>query len=205
MMSQPSEKQTSMSQLFRELEILTKSSNVTLDSVIKHAGFNGHFVVIFFFSLPFVIPMPLPGLSIPIGVAITALGIAIIANKNPWLPSRIRDHKVSQKTLSKIFGIAARALRWLEKIPEIGPANFTQLASVRVTGGFLITLCGLLLAAPLPPGTNFLPALCVAILSAAYVEENFLLLIFGFIAFVLNGLFFFALAFLGFEGFKLLF
>jgi len=62
---------------------------------------------------------------------------------------------------------------------------------------FIILVAAFVLLLPLPPGTNFPPALCIVIMAGGLLERDGLFVIGGYLAFAFNGVFFALVAIYG--------
>src|SRR4051812_30948155 len=71
---------------------------LTLGLIVEITGDRAFGVLMAFLCLPFVQPIPLPGLSIPFGVALILLGAQVAVRRHrPWLPRRMLALKLPQK------------------------------------------------------------------------------------------------------------
>ncbi|MBF0315830.1 MAG: exopolysaccharide biosynthesis protein [Oligoflexia bacterium] len=158
-------------------EMLKEGQEITFGELLQKMGESGPLLLVVIISIPFLLPMPVPGLSVPFGIVIAFSGVAIALKRPLWLPRFFREKKFSVKTLQQIF---ATGTKFLRKIRPLFRERLTIVASswaVQLMAGLLITLCGLLLALPLPPGTNFPPALIITLSAIGLLERDGLLLI----------------------------
>jgi hypothetical protein len=148
-------------------------------------------------SLPFCLPIPLPGVSTFCGAVIAVIGLRLSLRLEPWLPARMLDTQLSADTLRRVLPPARRvalAFEWLLR-PRL--SFLVEWALLHHINGAMICLSGILLMLPLPvPFSNVLPAITIICLAAATLERDGVFVIFGVIAFALN-LVFFAGIFLG--------
>jgi hypothetical protein len=153
-------------------------------------------------SVCFCHPIPLPGLSTLCGLIITVAGGRMALGKGPWIPQRWHGRPLPGPRLAKVFAGGAALMRRCEKV--IGPRGLwlsDQPWTQRLNGG-AIAFCGLLLAAPAPPGTAMPPAVAILLLSIGTLERDLLFLAAGYAALALNIAFFGAIALLGWSGVK---
>jgi hypothetical protein len=153
-------------------------------------------------SVGFLHPIPLPGISAVGGLVIAAAGTRMARGLGPWVPERWRGRSLPARRLERVFAAGAALMRRCERVVKprgrrLSAHPWTQ----RVNGG-AIALCGLLLAAPAPPGTNFPPAAAILLLSVGTLEEDLLFLAAGYVALALNLALFGAIAWLGWSGVK---
>jgi hypothetical protein len=145
-------------------------------------------------ALPMCQPVPLPGLSTPLGVAIALLGLRFALSQNPWMPRRILATKLTGNFFPAVMRGGARMLGLFEKLLHPRMVRVFERGHMRFLAGAVIFVCGLLLLLPLPiPGTNMLPALTVVLTAAAFSERDGYCLIAAGLAFLLTIAFFGAL------------
>jgi hypothetical protein len=147
-------------------------------------GIDSHALVVLFLSLPFLTPIPLPGLSLVLGTVIALSGVAIILGKPIWLPHFVGKQKISGHLLEKIFSTGSRVLLKFEHLIRPRMDNLLGGKLGRLLSGLLIFFSGVILALPLPPGTNFPPALICVILALGLLERDRLLTFLGLSLFI---------------------
>ena len=123
----------------------------------------------------------IPGLSYVSGLLLFAPAIEMIAGRSaPSFPGRIGDYALPTHHLGVAVRRTLPALRYLEKIIrprwQLPPTTTKRLMGIAV---FLLT--ALLLLTPLP-FIQVVPGITIVILSVAYLEDDGLLLLFGFFA-----------------------
>ena len=151
-------------------------------------------------SLPFLMPVPLPGYSIAIGLYFILLGTREALGYPLWLPKWIANRSVSSAALVKVFSSTSRLFRRFEKVIKPRGKWAVDNPAVQTARGILIAICGFLLCLPLPPGTNSPPGTCIILLCIGALENDAVFHVLGYIAFVLNLVFFGALLFFGVHG-----
>lgn len=145
-----------------------------------------------FLSTPFLQPVPLPGLSTPLGLLLAFLGfLQIIGRGHLYLPARIRNHRVESETIQKILAFAEKIIISLGKLPNCRiPERVRLLRHPRVLGVHVLFMA-FLLALPLPiPLSNTIPAWGIVFCSLTLIEGNGYFLALSYLILVLN-LFFF--------------
>ncbi len=191
--------QHSLSQEFREIAALCGHGEISLKRILEHIRGRGQALLTLFLAGPFLLPIPLPGLSIPFGVLIAIFGISLCTGWQPWLPSSWMTRPIPDDL---ILRLCQTAIRFLGKLERFIRPRFDWIHRNRIfkgSAGIMIVVCGLLLALPLPPGTNAPPALAVVCLSIALLEGDGLLLLVGYCLFALNLAFFTLISILGYE------
>ncbi len=180
--------------LSRELDKISKLAKegpFTVERMLAELGPRGHAIVCFVFSLPFMQPIPLAGLSSALGVLIAFLGVFIFLDRAAWLPRRLRMLEVNANTAETIAKVARTLLGKLEHIVRPRFQNVVGSSWAQGLAGAVIVVSGLLLALPLPiPFSNTIPALPILLLSLGILEEDGLFMVLGFIAFIGTLIFF---------------
>lgn len=180
--------------ILREFEVET----VTLREVMAMLHGRGYVLLVMLLALPFCTPIPLPGLSTPLGLIIALIGARLAFGAKPWLPGRLLDTRLPPPMFAKVFSAARRIVLWFEKFlrPRMlwttGSPRFEQAHAVP------IVLCALMLLLPLPvPFSNVLPAWGVLLLAGGLLERDGAFIVAGYVTTALGLVFFGLIAFLG--------
>ena len=144
------------------------------------------------------------GLSTLCGLIIAVAGGRMALGLGPWVPQRWLGRALPGSQLGKVFAVGARLMRRCERVIKPRGLWLSAHPWTQRVSGCAIALCGLLLAAPAPPGTALPPAAAILLLSVGTLEEDLLFLAAGYVALALNILFFGAIAFLGWGGVRAL-
>ena len=125
-----------------------------------------------------------PGVSIVAGLLLMIPAFQMIAGQPaPIFPRRVAAHSFQTRHLAALVQRAVPVLRYLEKM--IHPRWPTPLeATKRLVGAVIVILNATLLFTPLPL-SNIVPALVIALISLAYLEEDGLLLSIALVAAVI--------------------
>lgn len=186
-----------MTKILEEIEIECRDGEITLGDLTNILVVRGHLLVTLILGLPFLLPIPLPGLSILLGVVIALAGGAFAMQKPIWIPEKWRKKLLPPGVVVKVLQKARKLFGFIERFVQNRGEFYLRLRPVRVLSGIFIVLCGLLLALPLPPGTNFPPALAIILLSLGMLEEDVVVVSLGYVAVLINGGFFYGLIFKG--------
>jgi hypothetical protein len=176
------------------LDIQDAPAKQSLRQVISFFGPKGHCLLTLFFVLPFLQPIPIPGLSTVLGICICFFGVSLLLNRPPWLPDRLARIHVEKKFLLRVTGALESLLKKVEHV--VRPRSQSTFAKPRVRAfhGFLIAWHAFLLALPLPvPFSNMIPAVCLLLIALGELEEDFAVIALGYLMALLNTAFFTAL------------
>lgn len=184
---------------FKRLSEVCRSGPMTFRDLVGTITTRTHALLTLVLSIPFLLPIPLPGLSIPFGALIIIAGFRMIWGLPPWVPGIIGRRTIPSEVLAKIFLGGESIMKKLERWVRPRGYGLTRRLMFRTMTASMILISGFFLALPLPPGTNFPPALTIVLLSVGELEDDGLFLIFGSIAFLLTSTAFTVLPWLGIE------
>ena len=116
-----------------------------------------------------------PGVAIVAGVLLVILACQVLAGRAaPFIPRFIANRKLPTRYLAPVLAGAAAVLQRVERV--IHPRWGGMLVPMRhVAAVAVILLCTLMVLAPIP-FVSIVPALTVALIALAYLEEDGLLL-----------------------------
>jgi hypothetical protein len=142
-------------------------------------------------SIPFCLPIPLPGLSTVLGGVIAIIGLRLSLRLDPWLPVRVLDAELSTTTVTRILTASRRIAKLLERVLRPRFSFLLDFAVMHHIYGAMICISGLLLMLPLPlPFTNMMPALTIILLAGGLLERDGYFAAAGMVMFVVTLVFF---------------
>ena len=149
-------------------------------------------------ALPFCTPIPLPGLSTPIGLVIALIGFRLSLGQKPWLPARLLNTQLPSHFFPQLLAATRGLVRLLEFFLRPRMAWLLNRKIVHHACGAMILVAGVLLLLPLPiPFSNILPALTVVLIAGALLERDGYAVLVGMVVFGLCLCFFGAIGFGG--------
>lgn len=192
----PERSETIRAALNRTMEGLT-DGHVTLRELLHNLGDHGPLILCAFLTLPFLLPVSIPGVSTVFGLAIIFLAAGIVANRKPWLPDKIMDRPLSAE---KLKGVIAKSLSVVERVENVVRQRATAVTSEGVANrinGVAILGSGILLMFPLGlvPFSNTLPAFAILFLSIGMAQRDGVVVIAGYGMLAATIIYFSALAY----------
>lgn len=173
--------QTSFSQDLVTIENHLTGTTVTvaeIDRVLQGRGFATICMVL---CLPFIQPIPLPGLSIAFGLGVMALGLRLALGSRRELPGFVRSRQLEVDKLRKIIHKVRQIFVYVEKLFKPRLLFMLRRPFLNIVGISIIA-SGLALSLPLPPVilfSNSIPAWSVIILALGYLERDGLMIAIG--------------------------
>lgn len=159
-------------------------SRITVGEFIDQFADRGFGVIILLCTLPNLLPMNIPGISLPFSIVIVFFTLQWMLNyKHPWLPRFVRKRDFEEKAFSQAIVRITPYIRKMEMI--IKPrGEFMDRRGATIAIGICILLYTFVLALPLSfiPFSNTLPAACIALIALGIIERDGWLIIFSIIA-----------------------
>lgn len=165
--------------LKRTLDEAGLSSELTIGQLVVLTGSDALLMVSLFAILPFMQPIPIPGLSSILGLVIFLQGFALVIRGEPILTERMRKIKISLDTFRLIRTAFYRVSWFTSKISNFRHPLASSLP-MRSLCGLAIMTSAAFLSLPLPiPFSNFIPALAIFMICAGLLEEDLMLILLG--------------------------
>ena len=182
--------------ILREFEV----ENVTLREVIGLLQGRGYLLLVMLLALPFCTPIPLPGLSTPLGLIIAIIGVRLALGQKPWLPARLLEKRLPPAVFAKVFSFTQKIILGFERLLRPRLLWLTATPGLRQLHAIPIVICAALLLLPLPiPFSNTVPAWGILLISGGLLERDGGFIVAGHVAALLAIAFFIAIAIFGVE------
>lgn len=169
--------------------------DLTLRRVFDLLGEEGHAMLMLFLCLPFLQPIPIPGLSTPLGFLISAVAFFLYRNRPPWLPKKFENLKISAEVLLRVSQVAENI--WTQATKVICPRMtfFHDQWIFRTVNLWVVVGNAALLSLPLPiPFSNTVPAVAIILSAIGHMERDGLFILFSYLWCLITVSFFASLA-----------
>lgn len=171
-----------------------QGETVTLRELVAAIGEQGMLLLCALATLPFLIPVSIPGVSTVFGAAIVLLAVAVTLNRTPWLPDRILDRQLEA---AKLLPALRKGVKLVSRIDAwVRPRALGMTAGrMTVVNGCVLVFGGLLLMAPfgLIPFSNTAPAVGILLLTVGMIQRDGVFVLLGYLGTVLTVIYFSAL------------
>jgi hypothetical protein len=157
---------------------------VTIRELLEMIGEQGLLLFCVFVSVPFLLPVSIPGTSTVFGVLLILVGTGVTLNRVPWLPDGLLARRLDSGHVATALTRGAAVSRRFEHLIRPRILGLTHGATLNRLNGVVLIVAALLLMAPLPviPLTNTLPAIAIILLAAGMAERDGVAVIAGYVA-----------------------
>lgn len=164
---------------------------ITLREVIQTLGGRAYMLLVLLLAIPFITPIPLPGLSTPFGLAIALIAFRLSLGQRPWLSKNLQRKELPAGFIGKVFSFSEKLLRFFEKFLRPRLTFLTDTPLLVQLHAVLMLLAALALLLPLPiPFSNSFPAWAILLMAAGLLERDGLFILAAYVVFT-GGVFFF--------------
>jgi hypothetical protein len=194
-----------MSAVLSEMTHSMPAVGLTLREFLARLGERGPLLLCIVLTIPCLLPVSIPGSSLPFGAIMAFSSIGSITRGSPWLPERLLHWRLSVTRMVPILVQGARLYARLEKLIQPRLLPLTHGPTVGRINGILLLLCGILLMAPVPlPLSNTLPAYGALFLAIGSLERDGYAILAGYGMVLLTLVYFGGLLVLGSAGIQIL-
>lgn len=187
--------------ILREFDVET----VTLREVMAILHGRGFILLVMLLSLPFCTPIPLPGLSTPLGFVILLIAGRLALGQKPWLPGRLLDLRLPPATFRKVFAVTRRIVLGLERLLRPRLLWVTATPRRQQLHALPLIASAVFLLLPLPvPFSNVVPAWAILLVAGGLLERDGAFILAGHVFAALAMAFLAAIAVLGYGALDLI-
>lgn len=149
------------------------SKEFSLEEILHALSGRGYPLLLLFLTLPFCIPITIPGMSTPFGIAIALSGLRLAFAQHPWWPQSILKRSIPRETLEKWVIKIEKTEGHLKRFVRPRLLVVTQNPLFHRIHGLNICCLGILLALPLPiPMSNMLAGIPLVMMSLGLLEND---------------------------------
>lgn len=169
------------SRVIHEISTEIPEKGITLKEFLDIIGKRGLFMSCMILTAPFLLPVSIPGMSIPFGSTIFLISLSIMFDRPILLPKRIINRHISKRDMELILKEILNILNPLEKF--ISP-RLSFLVNGRTSNrinGFMVAFGSILLVTPIiAPLGDFLPSYGILFISLGTLEGDGYLVLAGY-------------------------
>ena len=165
--------------LINALEEVKSMPIITLGNIVEHVEGEALLIVCLVSILPFMQPIPIPGLSSILGFIVLLQGFGLMLWSKPLLTKKLKQVTISPKHFETIYKVAVKFSNITSKLSTF-KHPVTNTRASHLLCGFSIIVSAAFLSLPLPiPFSNLVPALSIFLICIGLLEEDIVLIAVG--------------------------
>ena len=169
------------SQVINEISLKIPEDGIKFEGFLDIIGERGLFMSCMILTAPFLLPVSVPGMSIPFGSAIFLLSIRIMFDSPILIPERFMKLHISKHELELILNEILNILTPLEKFITPRLCFFVRGSAMKQINGAMVAFGAILLVTPIiAPLGDFLPSYGILFISLGYLEYDGYLVLAGY-------------------------
>ena len=182
-----------LGETLRQLARSIEGERVTVRELLSMVGEQGLLLAMMFLTVPFLLPISIPGVSTVFGMVAILISLGITFNRVPWLPDRRLDRPLDAVKLTAAIERGADRFGRVDRISHPRLQRLTDSKAMNRLAGLGLLLGSVLLIFPLGlvPFSNTLPAWGMLLLAAGLLQRDGVLILLGYL-FLLATLVYFA-------------
>jgi hypothetical protein len=184
--------QTTLAATLREIARNVPQEGLTIRQLLELVGEQGLLMFCMILTVPFFLPVSIPGVSTVFGLLIILIGLGVMLNRLPWLPERLMNRHLDAANLIQALEKGAGFFARIDKVIRPRWPVLTDGATVNRINGLALIFAGVLLMAPfgLIPFSNTLPALACLFFAAGMLQRDGLFILLGYVFIVITVIYF---------------
>lgn len=178
--------------LIEAVDSINGEKTITLRTVFTLIGEQGLLMICILLTIPFLIPVSIPGVSTVFGAAIILISGAIILNRVPWLPQRLMDRELDAKGLGQALSRGAEMVAKMERFVHPRVQSLTEGAVMNRLNGLALLFAGVLLIFPFGfiPLSNTFPGLAIMFLAIGILQRDGVFIVLGYVMIIITVIYF---------------
>lgn len=169
---------------------------VSVRYLLSTVGEHSMLLLCIILTIPFLTPIPLPGVSTIFGAIIMLIALGIILNRLPWLPRQVLDRPISSEQLGAVMQRGSQMSARIERFVRPRMLGLSATTSVNRLNGVVLFIGGFLLILPIPfiPLSNMIPGYGILFLSIGMLQRDGWMIVLGYLLTLATVLYFAAIA-----------
>lgn len=161
-----------------------QGETITLRQLFTLIGEQGLLLLCALLTIPFLVPVSIPGVSTVFGAAIILISLGIFLNRLPWLPKRIMDRPLKTEKLVPTLRKGAALVARIDAVIKPRLRFLTDGPAMSRLNGLGIMFGGALLILPLGliPFSNTFPAFAILFLALGILQRDGLFVALGYLS-----------------------
>ena len=183
------------SEMLMSLVAAATTEQIDLATINQVLGSRSVGSLLLFLSLPMVIPVPAPGISVAFGIPLIFISMQLLFGRQSlWLPASIARRAISRENLHLYVTRALPTLRRVEHLVQPRLAGMTSRLAIHAVGAMSLALA-FIITLPVPLG-HLIPGTAISLMAIGLIEQDGLAICAG----LLTGIFALLVVFLAIFG-----
>lgn len=158
------------------------TEKISMGQIFRLLSRRGYAALLILFTLPFCLPIQIPGISTLFGLIIAFIGLRVFFGKELWWPQWILNKEIESDHLQKWMLKTINIVKSMQKILHPRWIKLTQTPLAHRMHGLVIFGLALLLSLPLPiPLTNLLCAFPLLFIGLGLLEDDGICILIGYL------------------------
>jgi hypothetical protein len=172
-----------LSEKFAAIARSLPDQKLAVSELLERVGQSGMLLFAVFLTLPFLVPVSVPGVSTVFGLLIILIGIGFALDRLPWLPGFVMKRTVPAGKLGAALEQGSKLVARIEGFlhPRLG--FFVNGPGAGRFNGLMLAFAGVLLMAPFGfvPFSNTIPGLAILFLALGMLEDDGVFVLLGYL------------------------
>jgi hypothetical protein len=169
-----------------------QGESVTVRQLMALVGEQGLLLFCMFLTIPFLVPISIPGVSTVFGAVIILISLGVTLNRIPWLPRPLMERGVSAAGLKQAMERGSSLMQRLDRIVKPRLSRLSDGAVMNRLNGLALLLGGVLLIFPFGfiPFSNTLPGWAILLLAAGMLQRDGVAILLGYLLLIATIIYF---------------
>lgn len=172
----------SLSQTLAQMAASITGETITVRELLALAGEQGLLLGMMLLTIPFLVPISIPGVSTVFSLVGMLMAGGITLNRVPWLPDFLLDRTLDAQKLRQAFEKGAGLMGRVDRFTHPRLTGLTEGRTMNLVNGLALFFGNILLLFPLGlvPFSNTLPAWALLALAAGMLQRDGVLVLIGY-------------------------
>lgn len=169
---------------------------ITVRELLALAGEQGLLLGMMMLTIPFLVPISIPGVSTVFSLVGMLMAAGITLNRVPWLPDFLLDRHIDAQKLRQAFERGSGLMQRVDRFTHPRVTRLTGGRTMNLANGLALFAGNILLLFPLGlvPFSNTLPAWALLMLAAGMLQRDGVLVLIGYLLLIATVIYFGVLA-----------
>ncbi|MFN2135965.1 MAG: exopolysaccharide biosynthesis protein [Candidatus Promineifilaceae bacterium] len=182
----------SLSETLAQLAASIEGETITVRELLALAGEQGLLLGMMILTIPFLVPISIPGVSTVFSLVGLLMAASITLNRLPWLPDFLLDRTLDAQKMRQAFERGESLMQRIDRFTHPRVTGLTEGRTMNLVNGLALIYGNILLLFPFGfvPFSNTLPAWALLMLSAGMLQRDGVLILLGYLLLIATTIYF---------------